>query len=275
MYCSTRLSLFLFTAAVSALPSCTISPAEEKPDSPCICDSQTYLTGAVLFTQESAEYKALCLQAYNAAAARLPELSAKSERPAVVLDLDETVLDNSPYSAWQVLNGKPYSPETWVRWVQEASAEEVPGAGGFLHFADSLGLRIFYISNRDTSQLPPTMTNMEKLGLPQLRQENFLLKTETSDKTERRNAVRAEGYDIVMLIGDNLGDHSGRYDKPATSAERSQSAFEDAEKFGAEYIVLPNTIYGTWEGTLYNYDRSISDAERCRLRREHLAAPEL
>lgn len=274
MHC-TRLSLIFITAAILALPSCTISPAEEKPDSPCICDSQTYLTGAVLFTQESAEYKALCLQAYNVAEARLPELSAKSERPAVVLDLDETVLDNSPYSAWQVLNGEPYSPETWDRWVERASAKEVPGAGNFLRFADSLGLRIFYISNRDTSQLDPTIVNMGKLGLPQLSPENFMLKTETSDKTERRNAVRELGYDIVMLIGDNLGDHSGRYDKPATSAERTESALEDADKFGAEYIVLPNAIYGTWEGTLYNYDRSISDAERCRLRRKYLSAPEL
>lgn len=270
-----RFALLRCSAVIFILASCTITPAEEEPDSPCSCDSQTYLTGAVLFTQESAEYKALCLQAYNVAEVKLPELSAKSERPAVVLDLDETVLDNSPYSAWQVLNGEPYSPETWDRWVQLASAKEVPGAGRFLRFADSLGVRIFYISNRDTSQLAPTAENMEKLGLPQVDPENFMLKSVTSDKTDRRNAVRNLGYDIVMRIGDNLGDHSGNYDKPATSVERTEQAFADADKYGAEYIVLPNAIYGTWEGTLYNYDRSITDRERCRLRKEHLTAPEL
>lgn len=257
------------------LSACTPQPADEALESACACNSQTHLTAAVLFTQHSGEYTALCYQAYASAKMQLPGAIAGVNKPAVVLDLDETVLDNSPYTAWQIRNDQPYAPETWDDWVNLAEAEEVPGAGSFLHFADSLGVHLMYISNRDTSQLAPTISNMESLGLPQLGGEHFLLKSTTSDKTERRDAVESSGYEIVMFIGDNLGDFTGEYDKPATNDERKRLAAEHNDRFGRKYIVLPNTLYGTWEGALYNYNRDINNEERCRLRNAALRAPEM
>lgn len=268
-------ALWPFAFLIFALSACTLETAEEAPESACACNSQTHLTAGVLFTQHSGEYKALCYQAYASAKMQLPEAVAGVEKPAVVLDLDETVLDNSPYTAWQILNDRPYTPETWDDWVNLAEAEEVPGASDFLRFADSLGVRLMYISNRDTSQLAPTIANMESLGLPQLTPDHFMLKSNTSDKTARREAVRESGYEIVMLVGDNLGDFTGGYDKPATNDERNRLADRHSDRFGSKYIVLPNTLYGTWEGALYNYDRDISDEERCRLRNAALNAPEM
>lgn len=233
----------------------------------CACNSQTYLEGGTLFTQVSAEYRALCMQAYLLATNMLERNSDGATSPlAVVLDLDETVLDNSPYTAWQVASGNPFAPDTWTLWVEKAAAEAVPGAVDFLLRADELGVALFYISNRDTSHLEATMKNMRNLGLPQVSPEHFLLKSHTSDKTERRDAVRAMGYDITLLIGDNLGDFEGRYDRPATNEERGAAAMEQSHLFGKKYIVLPNTLYGTWEGAIYGYDRSLSDEERCALR---------
>lgn len=271
--------------APASLPKCLVlisltlaacqQKGEQTSSEACTCNTQSHLMAATLFTQQSAEYRALCYQAYATATMRLPLLAAGSENPAVVLDLDETVLDNSPYTAWQIVNDQPYGKETWAKWVDLAEAEAVPGAAEFLNFADSLGITLFYVSNRDSSQLQATMANMRELNLPQVSKEHFMLKTSTSDKTERREAVRKLGHDIAMLVGDNLGDFDHVWDKPATNEERNDSAAKASGAFGKRYIVLPNTLYGTWEGAMYNYDYSISDAERCKLREGNLKAVEL
>lgn len=235
--------------------------------------TQEYLTAATLFVQQSAEYRALCYQAYAIAKERVTEIISNGDAlenpPAVILDLDETVLDNSAYTAWQIEQNQSFDYETWAQWCALGEAPEVPGAGDFLRFADEQGITLYYISNRDESALKATMRNMEALGMPQVKREHFMLKTTTSDKTERRQAVEALGYDIILLIGDNLGDHHERYDK-SPNEQRRADVDADREKFGATYIVLPNPLYGTWEGAIYNFDRSISNDERFKLRREAL-----
>ncbi len=232
-----------------------------------------YLAGATLWVQHSAEYQALCLQAYAAAAQSLTLRCTSREEGdaplAVVLDLDETVVDNSPYTAWQITNNQPFSDETWAQWTDLANAQAVPGAIDFLNLADSLGVAVFYISNRDTSALSSTQKNLQNLGIPRTDPSQFYLKTTTSDKTERRDAVRALGYDIALFIGDNLGDFDGKYDKAATD-ERTQHTLNDQALFGTKYIVLPNPVYGTWEGALYDYNRALNDDERAQRRAAQL-----
>lgn len=229
-------------------------------------NTQNYLMASTLFVQQSAEYRALCYQAFRSAEIQLRNVLADSpRRPAIVLDLDETVLDNSAYSAWQVATGNPYSSETWAVWTEMAIAPEVPGAGDFLRYADRVGVTLFYVSNRDSSALEPTMKNLRDLNIPQVKESQFMLKTNTSGKEERRKAIVDAGYEIVMLIGDNLGDFHEQWDKRSINTRRAL-AEEERELFGTRYIVLPNPIYGTWEGALYQYDRSFSDAERDSIR---------
>lgn len=263
-----------FTILTILLGRCSPSPTPPAPG--CGCNSQSYLTSAVLFTQTSAEYRALCYQAYALAKVHLAEAMASAgDSLAVVLDLDETVLDNSPYTAWQIVNDQPFTPETWDLWVQKAEARAVYGAVDFLNFADSLGVALFYVSNRDTSHLEPTMANMQALGLPQLMPDHFMLKTSTSDKTDRRKAIISSGYRIVMRVGDNLGDFDGKYDKPASNEHRNAAANDDRALFGSQCIVLPNVMYGTWEGAMYGYDRSLDQEALCKLRTSHLRSVDL
>lgn len=230
-----------------------------------------YATGATLFVQYAAEYRALCYQAYNVASWQLSALieADADVRPAVVLDLDETVMDNSPYSGWQVLYDSAFSPASWKRWTDKAEAGLLPGALEFLHTADGLGATIFYVSNRTEDERESTLANLRNLGVPQAEHENLLLKTTTSAKDERRNAIEEQGYSILMLIGDNLGDVSGLFDRQSTE-RRAMVTDSLQHQFGRKYIVLPNPVYGEWERALYNYDNSLTPRERKKIRRERL-----
>jgi 5'-nucleotidase (lipoprotein e(P4) family) len=260
---------FISLISILFLISCTPKPLGPIVEAPP-ANSQEYLVAGTLFTQQAAEYRALCFQAYNLAEMRLLDiLKSNPEKPAVILDLDETVLDNSAFTAWQITSDTPFSEDDWAIWTEIAVAPEVPGATRFLKFADSLGVTLFYVSNRDSSALQRTIENMQNLGIPQLGEEHFMLKTTTSGKESRRQAVRDAGHNIVMLIGDNLGDFHHRWDKQQNLIRKHwvDSLYSE---FGQNFIVLPNTLYGTWEGAIYNFDWSLSNEQRDSLRKAAL-----
>ena len=103
-----------------------------------------HLTHAVLWQQLSAEYKALCYQSFNYAKLSLDQYltSNNSKKPlAIITDIDETVMDNSPYSAKLILDDVNYSPTTWIAWGKLESAELVPGALEFFSYAASRMLK--------------------------------------------------------------------------------------------------------------------------------------
>ncbi len=236
-------------------------------------ETQDRLLLPALYMQQAAEYQALCYQSYALAEMQLKKaLQSKVQKPAVILDLDETVLDNSPYTAWQIMNNEAYTPETWNTWVELAEAPTIPGAYEFLKLADSMSVALFYISNRKVEEQEATIRNMQKLGLPQSTEEHFLLKSNTSVKTERRNKVLEMGYTPVLFIGDNLGDFDELWDT-GTVNERSRNTIKNIELFGTKYIVLPNPVYGTWDKALYDYNRSLSDSEKDSLRKSFLVLP--
>lgn len=207
-----------------------------------------------LWQQKSAEYKALCFQAYNIARLRLDDaLKNTAGRPlAVVTDIDETALDNSPNAVSQALAGKDYEREAWHRWTDKASADTVPGAASFFRYAASKGVSVFYVTNRDEQERASTLKNLERYAFPFADAEHLLLKKETSGKEARRQQV-LQGHDIVLLIGDNLSDFSNLFDKLGMDA-REKMTKDQASQFGKKFIVLPNSTYGDWEGAIYNYD---------------------
>lgn len=210
-------------------------------------ETQDQLILATLWYQQSAEMKAIYYQCYRNAETALSEnlaWSDKTKPAAVVLDIDETVLDNSPYQAWQVLENKPFTDQDWIRWVNLAKAEPLPGALEFTRYADSLGVEVFYVSNRSVPEMNATIINLAAYGFPDADTTHLLLRQGSSSKIERRTLIE-NNYEILLLIGDNLADQSGAYEKrgPGLGFDTVEA---DRELFGTKYIVLPNPMYGSW-----------------------------
>jgi len=229
-------------------------------------------TMSVLWYQKSGEAKALYHQGYNLGKMRLDDILSKRPKneglkPAIVLDIDETILDNSPHLAWFVLNGKGKS-FNWSEWFSRGEAMPLPGAVEFLQYADSRGVSIYYISNRKEAQKEATMKNLQSVGAPQVDAEHVLLKQPGEQGKETRRIKVAKTHDIVLLFGDNLGDFSG-FDQLSVSG-RIQAVDKSKEEFGKKLIVFPNPMYGDWEGAVYHYNYRKSDEEKAKLRKQCL-----
>lgn len=231
------------------------------------------------WTQSSAEFKALTVSIYNMSKIILDmhlHLAKPSDKPkAVILDLDETVLDNSPYQAMTVERQTGY-PNGWFDWVDAAQAKAIPGALDFLHYADSKGVKIFYLSNRKISKdrlvpgMQNTLKNLRALGAPQAEESQMYLRSGSSSKEERRQAIMAD-HEVVMIFGDNLNDHSDDF-KGKSISERKAAVDKHNDKFGVSFIVLPNTMYGEWEGAIYSGNWRASSQEKVQMRKAALQA---
>lgn len=202
--------------------------------------------------QTSGEAKALYIQGYNIATEKLKSyLKTPHQKPySIVLDLDETVLDNSPYQAENIVRGRSYSSKTWDEWVNMKKAKAVPGAKEFLEFADKNGVKIYYISDRTESQLDATIENLKLEGIPVQSRENILLKNkeDKSGKVNRREYVK-EHTDLIMLFGDNLSDFDLFSSK--SIEEREGKVEELSKEFGDRFIIFPNPMYGAFESAMY------------------------
>lgn len=211
--------------------------------------------------QTAGEAKALYIQGYNIAKERLlKHLKTPSKKPySIVLDLDETVIDNSPYSAENILQGRAYEPSTWDEWVKKMEAKAVPGAKEFLEFADKNKVEIYYISDRTEEQLDATIMNLEKIGIPVQGRDHVLLKSaqDKSGKVNRREYVKNR-TNLIMLFGDNLSDFD-EFSKKSVEA-RNRKVEELAEEFGSRFILFPNPMYGAFESAIYK--GTFGDAEK-------------
>ncbi len=228
--------------------------------------SSDFIPHGKLFTaiwmQRSAEYKALCEQAYNLAELRLNEsLQKPSDKPlAVITDIDETALDNSPYAIHRALQGKDFDNASWSEWVKKADADTIPGALTFFKNAAAKSVTVFYVTNRNEKEREATLRNLLKFGFPNADEEHLLTMTTTSGKEPRRSDI-AQKFNVVLLIGDNLGDFSVLFDKkPGT--ERTANVLNNRHEFGKRFIVIPNPNYGDWEGSLYKYNYSLTPAQK-------------
>ena len=217
---------------------------------------------AIAFQQKSAEYRALCYQAFNIARIKLAEFNReRSSKPrAIMTDIDETILNNSPYEVHQLLQGKDYDPDSWREWTAMGKADTVPGALHFFQFAFASGVEIFYVSNRGEDEREGTLKNLQYFNFPNADNEHLLLKQETSSKEKRKNTI-SETHNIVILMGDNLNDFSNLFERKS-SDEREKVANDFSAEFGNRFIVLPNPVYGDWESSLYHYDYSLTPAQK-------------
>jgi 5'-nucleotidase (lipoprotein e(P4) family) len=222
----------------------------------------------ILWQQRAAEYRALCYQAFNLAALRLNQLPATKMRKAIITDLDETILDNSYQQAELIANNQPYTNKSWKDWTDRSSATAVPGAVEFLQKAKQKGITIFYISNRDTSEVKSTLLNLQKLKLPNTDVAHMLFLSNTSSKEARRQLVMKK-YSVVLLLGDNLNDFMQVFEK-----KNSDDRFAETDKvkaeWGKKFIVLPNPSYGEWENAIYDYDRTLTPEQKETKRKEKI-----
>jgi 5'-nucleotidase (lipoprotein e(P4) family) len=202
---------------------------------------------ALLWFQQSAECRALFLQTYALAGERLERIATESDSltSAIIIDIDETVLDNSPQQAGIELGRHPDPRQSWDEWCQAALASPLPGALDFLTRADRLGFAIFYLSNRAKKHAEATRKNLQKWGFPQTSPDRILLRGEESSKEDRRLLV-AQSHRIVMLLGDNLGDLCADFETEFPE-NRSAQVDRHVSDFGSRFVVFPNPMYGSWQ----------------------------
>jgi len=261
--------LFVPAGVLAQTPGASMS-RQTGPDS-------EYQIGAILWTQSSAEYRALAYQAFDLAKLRLDAALAK-QKPgraaragkgmAIVVDVDETVLDNSRFQAELILRGVGYTPQAWQAWCDRAEAGAVPGAAEFLNYAAGRGVQVFYITNRRQPEKAGTMANLKNAGFPNVSEETVMIRENASPSKEaRREKVRAR-YRIVMLVGDNLNDFNDNFSGKSI-ADRKAEVERERAAFGSEYIVIPNPMYGDWESAVYG-NQQLNDTEKRAKRREAL-----
>lgn len=263
----------IFTPALPAFAASSSVPANYTQ-----ADLNRELTMAAAWMQNAAEYRELCYQAYNIALERVEHAVKEhkaGEKPlAIVLDADETVLDNGAFEAGLIGTSNAYSHANWTKWCEAAEAPAMPGATKFLQAVDKLDVQIFYVTNRDMKdQYESSAKNMKAVGFPQVDREHMLFKTDSSDKMGRFEAVMKK-YHVVVFLGDNEGDlplHS--YGK----GQKERNAIVDAheKEFGRRFIALPNPEYGDWvpallkDGKFGDYWK-LSPAEKSKVRNEAL-----
>lgn len=238
---------------------------------------------AINWMQQSGEYRALAYQSFNSAQLAFDN-AKKIKNPTVIVDIDETVLDNSAYQAGLINTDNAFSPNTWNQWIKLKKAKAIPGAVAFVNHVNANGGKVFFISDRDESSTGnsknndlelATIANLKAVGFTGVNEQTLLLKGEftrtvqgkkDNSKQFRREAVESSKADgkvrtIVLLVGDNLND----LDAVAGKTNTARRSHVDSSKnfYGVKgskiqaqaskpaYIVLPNPIYGAWESALY------------------------
>lgn len=302
----------IFTPEVKPNPLPTPQkPFTPKPNlKPVVKYTDHENLNAVLWMQTSAEFKGLCYQAYNTAKMML-DLALKDKtwcadleqlekqgyenlKPAVILDIDETVLDNTIYQGSLVRENKAYNGREWDNWCREVRATAIAGAADFCNYAIEKGVDVVYLTNRRNTIQKETEENLKKEGFPvtEVKEENttpakehhksflgkfmkfdrkgkayVLPKVKERTKNGRRQAV-AEKNRIIMLVGDNCCDFAGLFNE-ATIKAREEVATKYASFWGTKWIILPNPSYGDWENAVLDYKYPQQD-ERFKMKYEQL-----
>ena len=240
---------------------------------------------SVLYAQSAAEYEASNIQTYvnaklaldralndNSWTAALEQKeNFKNKPPAIILDIDETVLNNIPFQARSIINGQSY-PIGWLEWMLEESSDAVAGVSDFLEYAQSKSIKIFYVTNRIAAAEDATRNNIKKLGLPlDTDRDVLLMKNEngwTSDKVSRRELV-AKDYRILLLIGDQLGDFLPLAETTLESDSRKNLA-DTYDHMCSKWFMITNPMYGRWEASIYNNEYPDTEDKLMQMRLEAL-----
>jgi 5'-nucleotidase (lipoprotein e(P4) family) len=202
---------------------------------------------AVRWVAQSAEYEALTRQTYAAAARRLDQLAPAipAGHWGVILDADETVLNNIEYARRRLGTDSAYTEASWSEWVREQAAPAIPGARGFTHHVHLLGGRVVIVTNRADSLCGPTRANLRAVGIeadlvlcmPPGHEDKNPRFASVEDGTASRDLPPLT---VLEWLGDNIRDFP----------HLTQSVRGDPDTyalFGRQYFALPNPVYGSWQ----------------------------
>ncbi len=271
--------LFIFVTLALVLSQTGCTTTKKIPTA----NHADYNFNSTLWMQTSAEYAANSIQTYQTASRNLPLLLADKHHSAsleqtssfedlpaaIILDIDETVLDNSRYQAKLVLEGNSWSPTSWDKWIALKQAGAIPGVVNFIHFAQKKQVKIFYVTNRackkragNTHPCPQkqeTIDNLKSIGIEEVSPDNVLFKHDiltqnsaqnwTSEKKSRREYL-AKKYHLIMLFGDNLGDFIAGVSKNISNEFRMEITYKNRYRWGYQWYMLTNPTYGSWLNTL-------------------------
>ncbi len=270
------------TASTTASAAAPAAPASATAPVAAATPADDNLN-ATAWTQTALEHDLIYVQTYRDAQAHLlaalkdPRWDAlpkedrttplKGLKPAVVLDIDETVLDNSPYQARLVRSGGEFNEADWAAWCKEEKARALPGAVEFAQFAAKHGVAVIYLSNRAKDLDQATLSNLRKVGMPVAGPDAFLglgtfvegCEQAGSEKNCRRQRV-GQHYRVLMQMGDQLGDFISIYGNTAAAREKAMAPYESW--IGTRWFVLPNPTYGAWESALFNSDYTAPREQR-------------
>lgn len=258
--------LFYFVLVILTF-SCTLTNVKQEQS----ISESVHLMQSTIWYQKSAEMQACYYQSFNLAKYCLEnnlKTHKGTKKTAVVLDIDETVLDNSPFEANLIKTGQNYTLDLWRKWTDKKEAESLPGAVDFTNYAKKLGVEVIYISNRRVNELNATVENLKTEGFPNADSNFVFLRDTTGDKTERRERV-SKDYDIILFVGDNLTDFDEKF------ANRDENlGFDNVKKhkslFGNKYIILPNPMYGGWEKPFFKNQKNLTSEQKQEIRKSVL-----
>jgi 5'-nucleotidase (lipoprotein e(P4) family) len=275
-------------AAAPAPAAPAAAPAAPAPAPQASGPPAHDLLDAVLWMQRSVEYKATTMGAFALARLRLDQALAdpswtalvpkelstpyQSLPPAVILDVDETILDNSGYQAWNAIKDTTFDPKTWTSYVNTVASLAIPGAVEFTRYADLKGVKVFYVSNRTAEEEPAKRKNLERFGFPMGGSVDTVLtarkRPDWGSAKGVRRAFIAKEYRVLLNLGDNFGDFVDEY--RGTEAERLAVLEQHRSRWGREWIMLPNPAYGSFESAPYKHDFKLSEADKRKAKRDAL-----
>ena len=231
-------------------------------------------TMGLLWMRTSAEYRALAYQGYNVAmnAVKMAVVDPSHQRKplAIVLDADETVVDNTKLMGESIANGNGrFDAPWWRQAVHQGKSQAMPGAVDFLNEVHKQGVEIFYVSNRYAPvNLDVTIQKFKELGFPSVDKDHVLLFEKDSDKQPRFDMI-AKKYYVVVYMGDNAGDFPIGT-KGKTLAERNGIIDAHKEDFGTTFVVFPNPAYGSWVSALAKGYQNLSPEEQKQINSQYL-----
>jgi 5'-nucleotidase (lipoprotein e(P4) family) len=223
----------------------TAPPAAVQPPPPPLPRATEALS--IKYMRDSEEYAAIARQTYRLAGEAVTR-SNPSGAWVVVLDVDETTLDNSTYQVERAVYGLPFEITSWNAWIERRQAPAVPGVVDFVGLVHRAGGRVAWITDRSAAVTEATRTNLRQAGLWTDDDRLCAQKNAQHTKAQRRAEVLSgagecswsgQSMRVVAFVGDQVTDFPAAAEKiPDTGTD---------EAFGRTCFLLPNSMYGGWE----------------------------